>query len=259
MTGSRILSDVTRGILVCVVCLLSVRGLAAAQSGEVPPIAQAEETDPKRLYTAGKLAYAAGEFNEAIAFFERAYALSDAPGLLFNLAQAHRLAGESHCAQARALYRSYLSAVPAADNRREVEERIAELAACADNLERSTTTPTSPKEPITPAVPPALEPVAPPPRARRASLGPILLTVAGAVTTIAGGLLYARVAAEYRDAERRCPCYPGTFTRWERLTYVGYAGLGVGSAALLAGASWWVSGGLTNRGTTALITVRSHF
>ena len=95
--------------------------------------ARAAEPDPeaRRLYAQGKAEYAQGHYVEAIALFERSYALSESTALLFNMAQAHRLAGPAHCADALALYKSYVAAEPGAENRKEVEERIAELGECA--------------------------------------------------------------------------------------------------------------------------------
>jgi hypothetical protein len=68
----------------------------------------------------------------------------------------------------------------------------------------------------------------------------VLLSGAGAALAVAGGVLYWRAWEKHRDAERVCPCYPGTYSRWEVLSNVSYALLAVGGATLVGGVSWWV-------------------
>ena len=107
---------------------LSLVSSALAQASE--PRSVADEAEARRLYALGKVEYAQGRFGQAGELFAQAYALSGAPSLLFNMAQAERLSGAPHCSEALALYRSYLAALPAADNRREVQEFIAQLDPC---------------------------------------------------------------------------------------------------------------------------------
>lgn len=83
------------------------------------------EEEARAHYEAGLRHYNLGEFDEAIAEFKKAYALSGAPGLLFNTAQAYRLKGDHK--QALYFYRTYLRLVPEAPNRADVEARIAEM------------------------------------------------------------------------------------------------------------------------------------
>jgi tetratricopeptide (TPR) repeat protein len=73
----------------------------------------------------GTRAYELGLYDEAIAEYMAAYKAKDDPALLFNLGQAHRLAG--HAAEALRFYKTYLSKVPEAANRADVESRIREL------------------------------------------------------------------------------------------------------------------------------------
>ncbi len=219
-----------------------IGGESKAEADDGAEVGPAEEA--RRLYAEGKGEYAQGRFLEAIALFERAYALSEAPGLLFNLAQAHRLAGDDHCPRAVALYKSYLAALPAAENRREVNERVQELSECA-----SIPAPPQPEgvAPATVAPPPVthvrLKPSPPPVETRETPrvLGPAM-TAVGIALFVAGGALYARAAAKHREAESVCPCYPGAYSKWEKLTNVSYAAMGVGGAAAVGGVSWWVFG-----------------
>lgn len=76
-------------------------------------------------YRAATAAYEVGQFDEAIKEFSEAYKLKTDPTILFNLAQAYRLAGRKQDALRQ--YRMYLVKVPNAPNRAEVEQRIAEL------------------------------------------------------------------------------------------------------------------------------------
>src|SRR5262245_38894335 len=57
-----------------------------------------------------------------------AFALSNNPGLLFNVAQAYRLKGD--CDHARDYYQRYLGAVPETPLKPSLERRVAEMEAC---------------------------------------------------------------------------------------------------------------------------------
>ena len=78
-------------------------------------------------YTKGTRAYELGLWDEAIAEYMAAYKEKDDPALLFNLGQAHRLAG--HASEALRFYKTYLSKVPEAANRAEVEAKMRDLSA----------------------------------------------------------------------------------------------------------------------------------
>lgn len=81
--------------------------------------------EAKEHYERGMAHYELGEFSAAVEEFKAAYARSQAPGLLFNLAQASRLAKDYE--QSLHFYRTYLRVRPDAPNRDDVEKRIAEL------------------------------------------------------------------------------------------------------------------------------------
>src|SRR6185503_12676976 len=106
--------SVPRSPLVGALSLAMVLGAIAAR----PALAreQAHPSPEARLhYERGLAHYNFGEMPAAIEEFKQAYALSNAPGLLFNLAQAERLAGQPD--QALYSYRTYLRLVPDAPNR----------------------------------------------------------------------------------------------------------------------------------------------
>jgi hypothetical protein len=209
-------------------------------------VAAEPSAEARRLYAEGKAEYAQGHYAEAVTLFERSYALSESPALLFNMAQAHRLAGPDHCADAVALYKSYLSAEPAAENKKEVEERIQQLGDCAPQKPSEAQVPTATPNaaPTNSASPPQTQPARqPPPAAQNPShlpTGPVLVTGTGAALLVAGGVLYARAWDKHREAEKLCPCYPGTYSSWEVLTNVSYALLAVGGATLAGGVAWWL-------------------
>jgi tetratricopeptide (TPR) repeat protein len=88
--------------------------------------ADADQADRDRearfLFEAGRTAYDAGRYKEALGHFQRAYELSQRPQLLYNVGQAaDRLRQDQLALDA---FERYLSALPAAANRPAVEERI---------------------------------------------------------------------------------------------------------------------------------------
>jgi len=75
--------------------------------------------------------YQKGELDAAIESFMGAFALSNNPGLLFNVAQAYRLKGD--CEHARDYYQRYLGAVPETPFKPSLERRVVEMEACLKN------------------------------------------------------------------------------------------------------------------------------
>ncbi|HET9956125.1 MAG TPA: hypothetical protein VFQ61_16575 [Polyangiaceae bacterium] len=242
------------------------RILAFVLSLSAPSIALEPKEEARRLYAEGKAEYAQGHYLQAAELFERAYALSESPALLFNMAQAHRLAGPEHCGIAVRLYRSYLDADASAENRREVEERIQELGECANQIS-STATPAAPTPatrapsvpaPVTEPTPspkdfqrPAPRVMPPPPPSWRRPMEPVLVMGAGTTLLVAGGILYGSAWIKHRDAEKHCPCYPGTFSTWEVVTNVSYALLATGAATFGGGLTWWLSASPPSRAQQA--------
>lgn len=223
--------------------------LLAGLLWSVPAAAMEPSAEARRLYAEGKAEYAQGHYEDAVKLFERSYALFASPALLFNMAQARRLAGPEHCGDALALYKSYLAALPDAENRREVEERIAELGECPPHDEPASVAP-KPEPALAPREPsPSRSPVraiavptSQPAKMSRSLTGPVLVAGTGAALLVAGGVLYARAWDKHREAEDVCPCYPGTYRTWEVLTNVSFALMAAGSAAVVGGVAWWAIG-----------------
>lgn len=139
-------------------CALLVGGVAAATPSE----------DARTLTRQGLELYRRGDYAQAIERFEQAYLLAPVPLLLYNVAQAHRLAGD--CAQARHFYVQYQNADADAAHRAGIERRIAEMELCAQKLrpaEAPRAVEPSPPPPPPKAEPPKAEPstvlAAPPP------------------------------------------------------------------------------------------------
>src|SRR5579871_343441 len=103
-------------------------------------------------------AFALGRYADAAVLYERVFELRPQPALLYNAAQAHRLAGNKE--RALLLYQNYLRVYKQVPNRAEVEGHIAALQQ-AISAEASTKTapPISTTKPTltAPAPPPAPE------------------------------------------------------------------------------------------------------
>jgi tetratricopeptide (TPR) repeat protein len=84
----------------------------------------------KRLFDEGRSLYDLGRYPQAIEKFEAAYGVSSDPGLLFNIAQAHRLAGD--CRQALESYRHFLRLDPESPVRAQAEGHVTQLQLSCD-------------------------------------------------------------------------------------------------------------------------------
>ncbi|HET9620884.1 MAG TPA: tetratricopeptide repeat protein [Kofleriaceae bacterium] len=150
--------------ITCLVWLGSITATATLAPrrahGDPAPASKADddkkEADKKSVakeyVKAGIAAQSAGDFDTAITMFSKAYQLAPHPTLIFNSAQAHRLAG--HKERALAMYRRYLEIAPTGDQAQTARDWIAELD------------PPPRPAPVKPAPPPAIPapaPVAPAP------------------------------------------------------------------------------------------------
>lgn len=103
----------------------------AVRKGEsAPPAAEAQTSSAddevaRGLFQAGKAAYQAGKYQDALSFFEQSHARSGRPELLFNIGQAAERVRQDQ--KALEMFRAYLTQVPDAANRVEVEARIKQL------------------------------------------------------------------------------------------------------------------------------------
>ena len=102
------------------------QGQAQGRTHGVASAAPASEAhEGRQHYDRGIERYTLADFETAIEEFKKAYELTHAPALLFNLAQASRLAKQYE--PALHFYRAYLRALPTAANRADAEKFIDEL------------------------------------------------------------------------------------------------------------------------------------
>jgi hypothetical protein len=89
----------------------------------------------KEHFIKGTKLFELGRFDDAIREYEEAYKYKDDPVLLYNLGQAHRLAG--HTAEAIRFYKVFIQKVPNARNRAEVQMKIAALERLLDEQRKT--------------------------------------------------------------------------------------------------------------------------
>jgi serine/threonine-protein kinase len=94
-------------------------------------VASADPT-AEQLYKDGQAAYDDKRYDDAVVAWQQSYDLSKLPALMFNLAQAHRLAG--HCTKAVEAYKSFLTLDPKSDERPSAEQFLRELEPCPEPL-----------------------------------------------------------------------------------------------------------------------------
>jgi len=220
---------------------LVVAGFVAVVTATATAAAAPDERAAAREhYSKGTKAFDLGRYDEAIHEYVIVYELMNDPALLYNLAQAHRLAG--HAREALRFFRVYLSKVPDAENRDSVESKIAELQRTVEQEQKAhhqlppdtAIKPTATGTTIVAKAPAAID-LRP---ARK-------LEIAGAATAAAGlvmlGVAAAMTGLSYRTADEihNTPYDPAvidpkvdTFHRYQALEGVFF---GLGGAALAAG------------------------
>lgn len=195
-------SLVTRRSWLLVVLLASswranVQAQATASGRSSYSLTADRTEEAKALFAAGRAAFEAGLYVDALASFERSYAISHRPGLLFNIALSHDRLRQDE--KALAAYEAYLAAVPAAENRAEIETRAAAIRAALSARRPATVAPTPAQAAATMA--PSTEPATTAPDASAAEaeadsgvLGKWWFW-AGVAAVVAGGVTVGVVAA----------------------------------------------------------------
>ncbi len=152
--------------------LLVALGLVCALATAVgaQPAPPSNEDRARELYEKGNRHFKLGEYDEAIEAFKESYRLSEAPLLLYNLAQAHRLKGS--CAQAALLYRNYLRDDPKGPYAAAAKQQLPKMEKCAK--EKGQTAEPLPKDPTPPPVDP--KPPEPPPPVDPKPIEPTITT-----------------------------------------------------------------------------------
>src|SRR6185503_3792144 len=96
-----------------------------AASARAEALDETKEREARAHFEQATRLYNVGDFDRAIAGYKRAYELSPAPGLLFNIGQAYRAKGDRE--HALYFYAAFLREEPDAPERAFVEARMAEL------------------------------------------------------------------------------------------------------------------------------------
>src|SRR5438874_5150491 len=104
--------------------LIVLARVAVADSAAPQPIPE----KARALADRGRVAHDAGDYGSAIAAFQEAYVIAPSPALLFNLAQAYRLAGD--CDDAAWMYRRFLDTNPVGEHRTLAESHLSTVEKC---------------------------------------------------------------------------------------------------------------------------------
>jgi len=112
------------------------------------PAAACEADDAKALYQKATGEFGIGNYEQAAAHFEAAFKLRPEPALLYNAAQAYRLAGKNQ--RALELYKNVVRLYASSPQATEARRHVATLKQVADVQENS-----SPPPQVPPAAPPA--------------------------------------------------------------------------------------------------------
>lgn len=149
--------------------------LAAVLAAQAPVRAAPSSKDARRIYDEATAAFGLGRYGEAAEKYEAAFSLRPDPALLYNAAQAYRLAGNK--ARALELYRNYVRLYPEGTNAEDARSHVAVLKKAIQD-ERL---PTSP--PLAPAPTPTRAPSAPPPSSAAPPSTPPVATMPPPVET----------------------------------------------------------------------------
>ncbi len=184
----------------------SALALAVLVAAAAPATANTPAEAARDHYAAANKAFNLARYDDAIREFEAAYQAVEDPAFIYNLAQAHRLAG--HLEQAIRFYRNYLRLDPATSMRADIEARIQEMERTLRSQHTQQAAPPSgtmrPAEPLAQPPPttgtPATAPTRPAPRALR--VAGIALAAAGVAVGVGGAVGFALAAQERADAIR---------------------------------------------------------
>jgi tetratricopeptide (TPR) repeat protein len=274
--------------------VLAASATAAAQPAPARPPQSTPTTAPpkpddqkraeaKALYEQGLSHYNLGEFDLAINAFRKSYELTQAPGLLFNIAQAFRLKKDYE--QATYFYSTYLRLQPDAANRADVEARLAEMQQAIEEqkkLEKKPpigtiapegTTATTPTTTITPPPAPMTSPMPAPesPHEEAGARGKSL-KIAGYATAGTGaalvitGLVFGQMAKSAEKDLDQLSTNMGTWTAAEQNKYdagkrdntIAIVSFIVGGAAIATGGTLWVLGAMKKTGATVAVNPSAH-
>lgn len=202
----------------------------------------------RALAEQGRAFHDAGDYGNAIVAFKEAYVMAPSPGLLFNLAQAYRLAGS--CDDATLMYRRYLHTGPSAEARLIAEGHLAGVESCVHErgldipVEATTTGALQPPAPDGGTV------FAAAPRADRSELGKNI----GIGLTLGGAIALSAAAYFAFDARSASTSVEDAYTRgakWKEIEAIDQRGERSASYARILG----IGGGIAVVGGVTLYLI----
>jgi tetratricopeptide (TPR) repeat protein len=197
----------------------------------------------RRAFEAGRVAFAAGDYDVALQRFREAYEMSHRPGLLYNIAQSlDRLRRDE---EALATLRQYLEEVPNTRSRSEVEARIRVLERMTE--QRREEEARHAREAQERNTEQRQEETPPPPS--RPPLHPALAIVAGGLALAGGGLAIwtGLETLSRRDAYMAATAYDVALARYNEgqtfqlvtnVLIISSAALAVGAVVMLFFTDW---------------------
>jgi hypothetical protein len=213
---------------------VEARAQEAATTEGADSATAGEDAEARSLFSAGEVAFREGRYENALDYLQRAYALSRRPALLYNIGTTlDRLRRDD---EAIVAFEQYLREVTEADNRLEIEARLAVLRASVEARR---------DEPARDGGVASDEgPSTPPPAASGSDgVGGWILVGVGGASIVAGAVLLGLAVADVAAVEN-----PGPGTYWSAVddaygrsegeSIAGVVLLGVGGAAAIAGLVW---------------------
>lgn len=259
---------------------------APAPAPAPPPAPTPEQTraEAKALYEKGNTHYNLGEYDEAIEAFKKAYELSQAPGLLFNIAQSFRLKKDYE--QASHFYETYLRLKPDAPNRADVEARIAEMKALLEEQKKmgtkapigtvtpdggtsttptptptTTTTTTAPTTTAPTTTPAGPKDVVEPGAGKKLKLAGITTAGVGGALIITGvvfGMMAKGKESDLEDLNSGGTWDQDAYDAGKRNNTLAITTLAVGGAAVIAGGVMFYLGYSKEKSASSVALVPSH-
>jgi hypothetical protein len=193
------------------VLLLAATAPVYAQPGPTPPDKpapaipeNANDAEAKKLYKDGDRRYAEGRYEEAIRNFERAYALSKRPLILFAIANTYERMGEYE--KARQHLQRFVLDSPSGDvdavrqRIRQLEKRVAARKAFDAEIAKLRARPIECKEKVCPVY-------TPPPASSKL---PIVFWATGGVAAVSAVIFGTVARGAHNDAKEGCGALPGS-------------------------------------------------
>ena len=233
------LSRAPRSLALLVVVLTGSHVIAAEPGSDDDTSRRA-----RSFHDEGVQHYQRGEYAQAAKAFKAAYELAPTPGLLFNIAQALRFAGPTHCGEALRLYMQFLKIDPDSPNRATVLSHLPDLERCTRDEEKAA--PTPPPPPM--AVAPVEAARAPP--AKRLLWPPLLVAGVGLAALGTGVGLFVESHQEFDRLLPMCAagtCAPQVWQPYERREQIGVALMAAGGGLAAIGGAWAIAAGVLGR------------